>query len=29
VMFIFLPLVLVYTRLRPYQSGGIQIAEPK
>src|SRR5713101_4799730 len=28
-MFIFLPLVLVYTRLGPYQSGGIQIAEPE
>ena len=25
-MFIFLPLVLVYTRLRPNQPGGIQIA---
>jgi hypothetical protein len=29
VTLIFLPLVLVYTRLRPNQSGGIQIAQPE
>jgi hemerythrin-like domain-containing protein len=29
VMFIFLPQVLAYTRLGPWQSGGIQIAEPE